>query len=69
MRVNVKLILSSGAVITCFYDLGLSWLGFEHSTFGLRGQCSNRLRQRSDFCVCVLLVAKKQLVTMGQNKS
>ena len=25
----------SGAVTTCFNDLGLSWLGFEHSTFRL----------------------------------
>ena len=28
----------SGAVITCFYDLGLSRLGFEHPIFRLRGQ-------------------------------
>ena len=26
-----------GAVTTCFYDLGLSQLGFEHPTFRLRG--------------------------------
>ena len=25
--------VSSGAVIKCFKDLGLSWLGFEHTTF------------------------------------
>ena len=28
--------LSSGAVTTCFYDSGLSRLGFEHPTFRLR---------------------------------
>ena len=39
-------VLSSGAVITCFYDLGLSRLGFEHPTFRLRGLRSNRLRHR-----------------------
>ena len=38
--------LSSGAVTTCFYDLGMSRLGFEHPTFRLRGQCSNPLRHR-----------------------
>ena len=26
----------NGAVTTCFYDLGLSRLGIEHSTFGMR---------------------------------
>ena len=31
---------SSGAVTTCFYDLGLSRLGFEHPTYRLRGQHS-----------------------------
>ena len=31
---------SSGAVTTCFYDLGMSRLGFEHLTFRLRGQRS-----------------------------
>ena len=34
----------SGAVTTCFYDLGLSRLGFEHPTLRLRGQYSNPLR-------------------------
>ena len=33
----------SGVVTTCFYDLSLSWLGFEHQTFSLRNGCSNRL--------------------------
>ena len=33
---------SSGAVTTCFYDLCLFRLGFEHPTFRLRGQHSNR---------------------------
>ena len=37
---------SSGAVTTCFYDLHLSRLGFEHPTFRLRGQRSNPLRHR-----------------------
>ena len=34
---------SSGAVTTCFSDLGLSRLGFEHPIFCLRGQRSNLL--------------------------
>ena len=38
---------SSWAVTTCCYGLGLSRLGFEHTTFSLRGQCSNPLRHRS----------------------
>ena len=33
-------------VTTCFYDLHLSRLGFEHPTFRLRGQRSNPLRHR-----------------------
>ena len=41
--------LSSGAVTTCFYDLGLSHLGFEHPTFQLRGQRSNTLRHALEF--------------------
>ena len=32
---------SCGAVSTCFYDLGLTRLGFEHQTFCLRDQRSN----------------------------
>ena len=32
---------------TCFYDLGLSRLGFEHPTF--RGERSNPLRHRHGF--------------------
>ena len=39
----------SGAVITCFYDSGLSWLGFEHPTFRLQGERFNRLRHRRGF--------------------
>ena len=35
-----------GAVTTCFNDIGLSWLGFGHPTFRLRGECSNSLRHR-----------------------
>ena len=34
----------SGTVTTCFYDLGLSWLGLEHQTFRLRGERSYPLR-------------------------
>ena len=34
----------TGAVSTCFYDLGLSRLGFEHPTFSLRDARSNWLR-------------------------
>ena len=30
--------LSNGAVNTCFYDIGLSRLGFEHQTFRLPGE-------------------------------
>ena len=37
---------SSGAVTTCFYDLVLSWLNFEHPTFRMRGERSNPLRHR-----------------------
>ena len=41
--------LDIGAVATCFYDLGLSRLGFEHLTFPLRGKRSNRLRHHRGF--------------------
>ena len=34
---------NSGAVTTCFYDLGLSRLAFEHPNFRLRGELSNAL--------------------------
>ena len=34
------------AVTTCFYDLGLSRLGFGHPTFRMQGERSNRLRHR-----------------------
>ena len=40
------LAFGSGAVTTCFYDLGLSRLGFEHLTFYIRGEHSNWLRHR-----------------------
>ena len=33
-----------GAFTTCFYDLCLSRLGFEHQTFRLRGERSSQLR-------------------------
>ena len=35
-----------GAVTTCFNDLGLSRLGFEHPTFRMRGEHCNRLPHR-----------------------
>ena len=34
----------SGAVITCFYESGLSSLGFKHPAFRMRGERSERLR-------------------------
>ena len=37
---------SSGTVTICFYDLGLSRLGFEHPNFRLWGQRSNPIRKR-----------------------
>ena len=43
---------SSGAVTTCFYDLGLSRRGFEHPTFRLRGQRSNPLRHNRCLGLC-----------------
>ena len=36
----------SGAVTTCFNDLSLSQMGFEHQTFRFRGERSNQLRHR-----------------------
>ena len=36
----------SGAVTTCFYDLDLLRLGFEHSTFHLKDVRSNELLHR-----------------------
>ena len=39
--------IGSGAVTTCFYDWGLSRLGFEHSTFRMRGERTKRMRHRS----------------------
>ena len=47
---------SSGAVTTCFYDLGLSQLGFKHPTFRLRGLHFNLLRQRrgEQFVIVIL---------------
>ena len=35
---------STGSVTTCFYELGLAQLRFEHLNFRLRGQHSNPLR-------------------------
>ena len=39
------LAISSGAVTTWFYDLGLLQLGLKHPTFRLRGERSYLLRQ------------------------
>ena len=36
--------VGSGSVTICFYDLGLSRLGFEHSIFRLPDERSNPLR-------------------------
>ena len=38
--------IGSGFVTTGFNDFGLSRSRFEHSTFGIRGEYSNRLRCR-----------------------
>ena len=43
---------SSGAVTTCFYNLGLSQLGFKHPTFRLWGQYSNPLCHSRGGCLC-----------------
>ena len=46
---------SSGAVTTCLYDLGLSWLGFEHPTFRLLGERSSSVCTAAtplSFCIC-----------------
>ena len=42
----------SGAVTTCFNDLGLSRLGFEHPTFRLQVERFNPLRHRRGPLVC-----------------
>ena len=39
----------SWTVTTCLSDLRLSRLGFEHPTFRMRGELSNRLRYRRGF--------------------
>ena len=36
-------------VTTCFYDVCLSRLGFEHPTFRIRGKRSNRLNHRGGY--------------------
>ena len=41
--------LSSGAVSTCFYNLGLSRLGFEHPAFCTQGKHPNWLHHRLRF--------------------
>ena len=45
---------SSVVVPTCFYDLGLSRLGFEHPTFRFRGQRSKPLYHRRGFIIYAL---------------
>ena len=52
----------SGAVTTCFYDLVLSRLGFEHLTSRMRGKCSNRLRQRCTLVMFILLSTQIQAI-------
>ena len=41
--------VGSGDVTTCVKDLGLSLMGFEHPTFRLWGESSNRLCLRLSF--------------------
>ena len=41
---NAERWIGSGAVTTCFNDLGLSRLGFEHPTFRLRGELLRLVR-------------------------
>ena len=43
--IHIAELLEIGAVTTCFDDLGLSLLGFEHPCLSLRGVRSNRLEQ------------------------
>lgn len=50
------LLLRSGAVATCINDLGLSWLEFEHPTFQMRGQRSNRLLHHCGHCVIFQII-------------
>ena len=54
---------SSGAVATCFYDLGLSRLGFEHPMFRLRGKHSNPLRHRRGWRKLIWQVENKYYLT------
>ena len=51
---------SCGAVTTCFYDSGLSRLGFEYSIFRLRGESSHPMHHRRDetvYSTCILIKA------------
>ena len=50
-HLHLHLAFGSAAVTTCFNDLGLSRLGFEHPTFRLRGKRSNLLRHRDLFSI------------------
>ena len=50
--VSIFRAFGSEAVTTCFYDFGLSQLGFGNLTFHLRGERSNRLNhRRGQFCI------------------
>ena len=50
----------SGAVTTCFNDLGLSRLGFEHPTIRLRGERSNpAARAEVTLFTCLEIYATK----------
>ena len=53
----------SGALSTCFYGLSLSLLGFEHPTFRLRDDRSNRLRHRCGLHMPSLWIQRWLLVS------
>ena len=57
----------SGAVTTCFYDVGLSRLGFENPTFRLRGQRSSSLRHRHSR-VDIVIESSSYIVTHRLSK-
>ena len=49
--------VGSGAVTTCFYNLGLSQLGFQHPTFRLWDKCSNQLCHRYGLVLCNVILS------------
>ena len=51
---SVVVLLAVALLLPCFYDLGLSRLGFKHKIFGFRGQRSNPLRHRRGLIVIYL---------------